>query len=58
MRWAYTSVYFRMVATICSDWEIGANRIALRQHKWLLQEDLYRQVYVLVVTCICEERYN
>ena len=52
----------------CDDWEEGANRIALREHKWLLQQDLHIQVYVLVsyrcvslvgvVTCVRKERYD
>ena len=52
----------------CSDWEKGANHITLCQRKWLLQQDLHIQVYVLVftkyaslvgvVTCVGKKWYD
>ena len=77
---SYTSVYLRMVAAIfsgrnvlqqlwapdCSDWEKGANCIALFQCKWLhytktcvfCEIQAHRPVYVGVVTCIGKELYD
>ena len=47
----YTSVWwppFWAAEMHYSDWEKGANRIALHQRKWLLQQDSYIPIYVLV----------
>ena len=47
----YTSVWWPLFwgsQMYCIDWEKSVNHIALRQHKWLFQQDLHIQVYVLV----------
>ena len=53
---SYGGCHFQGQKMYCStsDWEKGANHIALRQHKWLLQQDLdiFKKQALLYLSCI------